>query len=373
MSIKRAANAIKPTLEENETLFLHPQWMTDALRYAELLHENQSVIEVQHQRLSGGFMANTYLLTIRYSNNTVKAPSLIVAKFPSSNKDSRQAGKEMAAYEREVRFYQEISPRLSMRIPKFYYGDFDPETANFTLLMEYLGDTQVLTGKTASPEQVKRCARQLAALHADTWNDESLFDKQWIPNYRDADYISKLEQWSCKGWEIMKVIDGVYKPDCFLDVGEKVLKSYQSMKISVDDRFCMIHCDYRMANILHRHEKESIAVDWQTLHIGNPGFDTFYYINSSYGSKISADQKFEVLREYHNSLIDKGVSNYSWDDCVEDYNTGAFYAALMVMSTVYGVGGTTELSDYAKKEFFSVVPRYWNYINDNKLVEQYLN
>ncbi len=357
-----------PQLALNEETFLSPQWLSAALRSTRLLPANNSVSQVRPERLSGGLMANTYILHLSYLEQDDALPASIVAKFPSSNPDSRAAGKEMLAYEREVKFYKEISARLSIKVPALYYADIDTDTGNFALLIEHLDQARVVTSGDCNFTQLKASIRELAKLHADTWNRKGLPVAPWILAFDDAGYQQQYLSWSRLGLNIMLGAQGVDKPEYFEAVSEGVINCLKAWPEYLASHSCLIHCDYRLSNLLYLGDSESVAVDWQTLHIGNPGFDTFYFIHSS---QVSDEEGLELLRAYYDVLSAQLGDSYSWDACLEDYYLGVIYAAFMVMVTTFGVGANS-LSEVAKAQIFSIVPVYWGFIERHKIIDRFM-
>ncbi len=82
--------------------------------------------------------------------------------------------------------------------------------------------------------------------------------------------------------------------------------------------------------------------------MGNPGFDTYYYIATT---------------------LAYSEHPYSELDLLEAYYLGSIYAGSMLMGTTFGVGATN-LSDEAKNQIFNVVPVYWGFIREHQVVER---
>ncbi len=72
-------------------------------------------------------MCNLARLTLRYAGPAHEAPSSVILKVPSNLPENRGVGDHFGFYEREGRFYAEISESLPVRTPHCYYNHIDIE------------------------------------------------------------------------------------------------------------------------------------------------------------------------------------------------------------------------------------------------------
>ncbi|MBX3705338.1 MAG: hypothetical protein KF911_01805 [Pseudomonadales bacterium] len=71
--------------------------------------------------LEGGNLADAYKPHhIRYAALAPAAPASLVLRFPHSIEANRQNAESSGAYLKEVRFFRDLAPTLSMRTPKLY-------------------------------------------------------------------------------------------------------------------------------------------------------------------------------------------------------------------------------------------------------------
>lgn len=353
-----------------EHSYINAEWLTQALRSTDTIGSGVSVSSIETSVISGGMMANSYLIKLEYANGSGAEPASLVAKAPSSNADSRKAGKEMDSYLKEVNFYKYIAPSLSMRVPKSYYAEIDPETSDFTLLLEDLNPATICLPKDCSLEKLKASIVELALLHAGTWNDETLKEHDWIGDCADPDYFARLKPMLTKGWEILKASADDRVRSNFEKVGDGFMAKAERWQSDMGKRFCLVHCDYRMTNIMYTEDNQSIAIDWQTLQFGRPGIDTFYLIANTLDLEMRKAHENELLQVYYDTLLANGVEDYSFDDCIEDYEYGSLYGVMSVLATTFGIGAT-HLPDAYKRQIFFVVPRYWGFVDEQKILERY--
>ena len=177
-------------------------WLTMALRANGLL-KNAQVIELTHRVIGEetGFLGLVVILEPTYSEEEVEAPASLVLKIPTPLKN-RRMGQSMGVYEKEIRFYRELKPKLPVRTPAHFYSALnafdDPDLVlerlrklhrlplpligllavvviwfiglfprRYVLLIEDISHLRMgdqLTG--CSENDVRRVLRAMAALHA---------------------------------------------------------------------------------------------------------------------------------------------------------------------------------------------------------------
>lgn len=74
-----------------------------------------------------GFLGDVARVGLELDRDEAGAPRSLIAKLPTStNRRNRGFAQMNGAYEREIRFYQELAGRAGVRTPRLYYGAFDP-------------------------------------------------------------------------------------------------------------------------------------------------------------------------------------------------------------------------------------------------------
>ena len=73
------------------------------------------------------------------------APGSVVLKMPSQFPENRAIGDHFNFYEREGRFYQQISDKLGVRTPQCYWNHIDTASGTFALLLEDLGSRTMIS------------------------------------------------------------------------------------------------------------------------------------------------------------------------------------------------------------------------------------
>ena len=143
---------------------LTAEWLTAAIGAG-------TVERFSSERIGTGQMSECYRVALSYADGTV-GPGSVVLKVAASDPVSRQTGLALGLYEREVRFYTEVAPRIGGPVAPCYHAGFDAETGVFHLL---LGDAApAVVGdeiRGATIEQAMLAMAELGRLHGQLLGD----------------------------------------------------------------------------------------------------------------------------------------------------------------------------------------------------------
>ena len=111
-------------------------------------------------------MSECYRVRLSYADADASpdGPESVVLKVAATDPVSRQTGLALGLYEREVRFYRDIAPRLGGPIAPCYHAAIDTSTGVFDLLLGDAGPAVVgdeIAGATT--EQAALCGRRAGA------------------------------------------------------------------------------------------------------------------------------------------------------------------------------------------------------------------
>ena len=126
-------------------------------------------------------MSECYRITLTYADDSASVPGSVVLKVAATDPNSRQTGRALGLYEREVRFYTDIAPGLSGPVAPCYHAAYDPESGAFDLL---LGDAApAVVGdevRGATVEQAALALAELGEVHGALLGDTALADASWL-------------------------------------------------------------------------------------------------------------------------------------------------------------------------------------------------
>lgn len=301
-----------------------PQWLTTQLQAAG--HVEVEVVDVNASRIGTGQVGICLLLELTLAGAVAGAPTSLVAKLPSDDELSRTSAVAMGIYEREVMFYRDLAPRLSIALPKIFYSEIAANGSDFLILMENLapcvpGDQLI----GCSPEVARAAVLELVGLQAPTWNDQALAgalaepedgffsDMHALYNQMLPDFVKRFGPRLAKDeLGIIEALGAHRNAPLFQEIGTP---------------FCLEHRDYRLDNLMIDEQQSPprvVVVDWQGLRIGRPLNDVALCLAGGLQPAERLAVEEEVLKEYHQGLQVAGVQDFSWDDCWHEYRRASF-------------------------------------------------
>lgn len=305
---------------------ISPSWLTFALREAGLIN-NSSVVGVDKTILGSdkGFKSSVVRVGIKYDHSEAGAPSSVVVKIQPENENMIKENENLHSFAREIYFYREIAPSAPIRLPNLYYAIEEPPA--YCMVMEDLSSL-TLGDQTVGMHQdlVIATLNTIAKLQAKYWNNELLNGLGWMPTLEDM--FSHYEE-------------DKFLENCFsflehfgfkigirgLALGYKLKDNADWLKNEILSRQkTIVHFDLREDNLVFGKpgtDEEVLILDWQLAIRSMGAMDVARLIG---GSEIPADRKghqLAVLRCWHDTLIEEGVINYSWDEAVYDLKLGA--------------------------------------------------
>ena len=340
---------------------LTAKWLTCALRETGTI--NQSNVKSFGTAALGkeqGVTGQLIRINLSYDTYEHSAPRSLIAKFPSTNPELREFIFTVSCqYEREVLFYEKIASRVKLRTPRCYYGALSVKAREYVLLLEDLAPVE--SGDWAagcSVEQAELAIRQIAEFHATWWESPELGEMSWMPQW-DMAQISQFKEMYQQGWDpFVEKIE--YKlPDKILEIGVRLGKHLVSVMTYIQEPpRTIIHFDYQLDNIFFtplENGSSLVVVDWQLITFGRGVFDVAFFLGGNIDPKDRTVKENDLLRTYHAILMETGVQDYSFDQCLYDYRLSMLYHLAKFVMLVGAIGVTPEQEH---KFCDAIVPRY---------------
>ncbi len=171
------------------------RWIEDILADAGLLRDAR-VTRVE-QRVIGeekGFLSVTARVAIDYDGAADGAPRSLVVKIEPPAGQFRDAERRVDAFEREIRFYRELAPGLTLRLPRVVFADARGDGS--ALVMEDLTALECADQLHGlRHEQVVATVRAIARLHAAYWSDDARGALVWMPEHDHFFDDGFVEHW----------------------------------------------------------------------------------------------------------------------------------------------------------------------------------
>ncbi len=307
-----------------------PEWLTQALRASGAAGERAVVEHVQSEAIGTGQMSESHRLALDWNGSADGLPATVVLKIASSDELSRATGINLGIYEREVLFYRDVAPRIGGPLAPCHLALHEPQEGWFTLLLEDARPaTQGDQIAGCSIEDARLAMRDLARLHGPLWDDEQLASSDWLNQPSKVDQVL-----------VEHLLGGFFERyDARLAPEHRALieRFVPRLDAWIADRrspFSIVHGDYRLDNMLFGlpgSPRPLTVVDWQTVSFGPPLLDVSYFLGAGPAASERGAHEEELVRLYHQQLVELGVEGLGWDDCWEEYRRRTFHGLLMAV------------------------------------------
>ena len=290
-----------------------------------------------------GLMGDIFRMSLTYASSNHEQPASVVVKLPSSFEENRQQGIALGMFDAEIRFYRELAPSTPAGLPRIFHAEIIDGTADFVIVMEDLSNFSLVSQADGmSADQARSAVKVLAQIHAVWWNRVQVADLEWIPSMISAriEYVDQLLI------QILPVFaDGFsqYLPAGGLAVYEKFAGNYLNINRVLAERspWTLAHQDYRVENLLFKPGK-AVVLDWQGIGRGPGAYDLAYLLSGSMTVDARREQESSLVTLYHQTLIESGVENFSFEQAWDDYGHAQMMGGL---ATAMVTAGTLDLSN----------------------------
>lgn len=315
---------------------LTPEWLGAVL--------GVQVSSVRVEPIGTGQTGATYRLTPAYAA-AGSHPVSLVAKLPSQEPGVRE--RVALGYRAEHAFYTRVAGTVAVPVPEVFHCEISSDGSEFVLLIADLAPA-------AQGDQLRGCGaedallavRALADLHGPRWCDPAWLSFEGIAMPKaDADFARGMG--ALAGIALEKTLSGL--GDRVSAADRTVLTEAANLIepwLGLDaDRFCLLHGDYRLDNLLFDAAARTVTVvDWQTLTVGLPARDLAYFLATSMDPTARQRGESRLVEAYHRRLLEHGVRDFTLDRCWTDYRLGMLQIPLLT-TFGYAFTATTERGD----------------------------
>ncbi|MGB8402671.1 MAG: aminoglycoside phosphotransferase family protein [Mycobacterium sp.] len=291
-----------------------------------------------------GQTGSTYRITPVYSRPS-GLPRTLIMKLPSQDRDVRD--RVALGYRAEHAFYTRAASTVRAPVPAVYYCETSSDGSEFALLMADLSPaTQGDQIRGCTPAEAQLAVEALAGLHGPRWCDPAwlTFDGVTMPK-ADLDIARGMGQLAHSALDA--TLAGLGDRISIQDRSTLIESAHlveQWLGIN-PDRFCLLHGDYRLDNLLFHPERAAVTVvDWQTITVGLPARDLAYFLGTSMDADLRTQTESELVDAYHRRLRDIGVRDYTAAQCWSDYRIGMLQVPLLT-TFGYAFAATTDRGD----------------------------
>ena len=317
------------------------------------------------ERIGTGQMSECYRVDLTYDDSKAVAgkPKSVVLKVAATDPMSRQTGAALGLYEREVRFYQDVAPRLGGPIAPCYHASVD-SAGVFDLL---LGDAvPAVVGNEiagATTEQARLGVVELGRLHGPLLGDTSLAEVPWLN--REAPLSQAMITPLYAGF--IDRFGGQIAPEHRL-VCERLVAAFDGYLALENEGEAegsrirgLVHGDYRLDNLLFGADGADRAltvVDWQTVSWGPAMTDLAYFLGGALRTEDRPGQYDVLLRAYHEALGPDAPITLA--DVREGVRRQSFFGVMMAIVSSMLV----ERTERGDRMFMTMLQRHSQHVLD---------
>ena len=333
------------------------RWIEEILANTGLLHD-ASVARVERRVIGDqkGFLSVTARVAIEYDGPADGAPRSLVIKIEPPAGVFLDTARRFDAFAREIHFYRDMAPTLSLRLPRVYFADTRPDGS--ALVMEDLtGLESVDQLHGMRHEQVVATVRAAARLHAAYWSNDALAALQWMPAHDHFFDDGFAEHWP----HFVETYE--------LRVGRKALQlgeRVRERKAWLEERIAarptsVAHGDLRADNLLFTKDApgaEPVILDWQLANRTLAAIDVARVMGGSEPAAERSGHQVEVCAAWHEALVANGVRDYPLEEALDDFRLAALYCLFIPVKGLYLAGPdagtrTARLLDAMAERFYA--------------------
>jgi hypothetical protein len=328
---------------------LTAEWLTTAL--------GRPVTGFEFERIGTGQMSECYRVALAYADTDAR-PESVVLKVAATDPSGRQTGLALGLYEREVRFYTEVAPRLSGPIAPCYHSAYDADTGAFHLLLgdaapAVVGDE--ISGATV--EQATLALAELGKLHAPLLGDATVARADWLNRESPMNQALIGQLYAAFAERYADRIAPDHRAVC-----ERLVASFDAYLAAEANRLHgLVHGDYRLDNMLFGQagaERALTVVDWQTVTWGPAMTDVAYFLGCALGNEQRRNHYDALLRAYHDGL--GPAAPISLEEVREGVRRASFFGVMMAIVSSMLVART----DRGDEMFMVMLQRHCQHVLD---------
>ena len=315
-----------------------PEWLTDQLRLSQAIDESTTVTGFTSTAIGegSGMLGVIARLELQYdrppeSVRSSPTPVLsIVVKCATPTVANRAVAMMFHMYEREVRFFRELSGRLPQGVPKCFAAEIDVSTGDFVLLLEDLvgyrvGDQAAGCGLA----DAELCIQVMARLHGAWWGATGDSQLSWVPTVDGDLHHGGMVPAAEATWEPFVSNFGHLVAPEIIEAGPRYLAALDELHRRMGEGAqTLIHGDFRLDNILFgvTPDQDPVAlVDWQGIIISKGVHDLAYFLTQNVQTDVRREHERRLVSAYCDQLAANGVTGYTQEQCWNDYKLAALW------------------------------------------------
>lgn len=288
---------------------IDPQWLGEALAP---VSGGSAVLDVELTEVVKA-MAAKVRIGVRFANDPETLHHYCVKGFLDTDQDRESSGETTT---RESRFYTDIAPHISMRVPACPSVVTDGAGQTIMIMEDVIaaGGHFCDTHSPFTVEQAQQTLDQLARLHA---RSHLLESNVWIPG--GLGWMAESRYFS-QEWIHGQMHDerGEGLPEATLDAGNLMSALRVLAQQSKEGPPTLVHGDAHIANVYWTQEGPGFA-DWQLIKAASWAVDVSYHINCVLPVELAEKHERDLLGGYLDALGRHGGKPLDTDTAWDEY------------------------------------------------------
>ena len=314
-----------------------PAWLSATLAAAGV---KATVADVEIEPIVAGYYGSSSRLTPRYEQSDDSLPNSLFLKMATEHPSARESAAQGGMYRYEVGFYRDLADQVNIATPRCYAAEVSRDNSTFVLLLEDAAPfVQVDQLQGLNLAQAKLAMRELAGLHGPTWQGRGMEHCGWskIDGTTTKAFAQRMMQLKPAFVERF----GPALSGANIEILDRLTRSapgYWRYSLECKNQVAA-HWDFRADNMLFGQRDGDLAmvtIDWTGLFCGG-GRDLGHFLGTSLVPELRKAHELELVTHYHESLLAQGVSDFSLQECIDDYRRNLFYPVHVVVSVTESV------------------------------------
>ena len=301
---------------------IDPGWLSEAL---ESRHPGARVESVEIADRAEVTNSHAWL-RVRYVDGEEGLPASLFCKLLPTDPNRRGAIAQTRMGLREAKFYEELAPKLALRVPEAHVVRFeDDEVGAFVLLLEDLMESgcTVSTGpESPSPDAAAKALEELAAMHV-RFEDPAMRAREagWVPepdppsDYGSLRLQEGLDHHRARLTPAFAEMAGLYieRRDALHAVWKEGPQT-------------VIHGDAHIGNLFDDHGQTGF-LDWGLVVVSTALRDVSYFLNMSLSVEDRRAHDERLIRHYLDVRRALGGVEVGFDEAWRAHRLQAAYLA----------------------------------------------
>jgi thiamine kinase-like enzyme len=296
-----------------------PAWI------AEILGIESSLINSINVKYLGDMpISKAFIIQINYNKELNGPPKSLFVKITKEGISDKL--KDFGKH--EVAFYNKIAGKIGQDfISHCYYAVYNEELNIYNIVLEDLSETHFQTEYPISPaiEYCKQAIECLAKVHSAWWDNPEL--EAITTKFATGEQILQTNKYLQELCEKFFAALGDRFSKQRREILYKVLENVEKKPPTKYRNLTLVHGDAHYWNFLFPKKTEGKIklIDWQLYRNGVGANDIAYIFALHWFPDRRKEYEMDLLRLYHEKLLDYGVGHYDFDDLLYDYKCSILY------------------------------------------------